>query len=109
MSEITTTSRIFSFAEGSIEELDAKINKLFSLLNANKEDMTIEHIQIGQTYRTYESRTRNKKGIKGTAEFYNIPYFTNSVVVSFKNASEAVIGNAYESVVSELTESEKEN
>jgi len=67
--------RIISLIKSTDEELDTAANRIFEKADAIS---TIEDVTIGQTYRTYESRTN-----KGAKSFINIPFFTNSITVKF--------------------------
>jgi len=67
--------RIISLIKSTDEELDNAANRIFEKANTIS---TIEDITIGQTYRTYESRTN-----KGAKSFINTPFFTNSITVKF--------------------------
>lgn len=67
--------RIISLIKSTSEELDAAANRIFEKADAISD---IAHLSIGQTYRTYESRTN-----KGAKSFVNIPFFTNSITIEF--------------------------
>lgn len=67
--------RIISLIKSTNEDLDAAANRIFEKTDAIS---TIEDVTIGQTYRTYESRTN-----KGAKSFINTPFFTNSITVKF--------------------------
>lgn len=67
--------RIISLIKSTDEDLDAAANRIFEKADTVS---TIEDVTIGQTYRTYESRTN-----KGAKSFINTPFFTNSITVKF--------------------------
>ena len=71
--------RIISLIKSTDEELDTAANRIFEKADAIS---TIEDVTIGQTYRTYESRTN-----KGAKSFINIPFFTNSITIEFNTGA----------------------
>lgn len=73
--------RIISLIKSTSEELDAAANRIFEKADAIS---SVAHLSIGQTYRTYESRTN-----KGAKSFTNIPFFTNSITIEFSTGVSA--------------------
>lgn len=67
--------RIISLIKSTDEALDEAANRIFEKAETIE---SIMDMSIGQTYRTYESRTN-----KGAKSFINTPFFTNSITVEF--------------------------
>lgn len=78
---VNKKNRIISLIESTSDQLDEKANQIFEKID---EVSSIETATIGQTYRTYESRTN-----KGAKSFINTPFFTNSITISFESSTPA--------------------
>lgn len=67
--------RTFSLVASTATDLDDRASFIFNLVENNE---AITGVEIGQTYRTYESRVApNGK------KFSNTPFFTNSLTLHF--------------------------
>lgn len=89
MADFHKKIRVFSIFGSTAYELDQRAN---FILNAISTITEIKGASIGQTYRTYESRTtRNAKS------FINTPFFTNSITLLFDDEEAAtIINNAFD-------------